>query len=83
MPTASKVILAVLVGCTLTVYFTVPTAAGVKDHRKHCGTSTTANVQACGKQVAKAPAKIPAKKPVKDGDKGISPGALLLLQLLL
>jgi hypothetical protein len=83
MPTASKVILAVLVGCTLTVYFTVPTAAGVKDHRKHCGTSTTSNMQACGKQVSKAPGKIPAKKPGKDGDKGISPGALLLLQLLL
>jgi hypothetical protein len=83
MPAASKTILAVLVGCTFTFGCAVPSMATAKDHSKLCGTSTTSKGQACGKQVAKAPAKIPAKKPGKEGDKGLSPGATLLLQLLL
>ena len=79
MPTASKTMLALLVGCTFTLGCAVPTAALAKDHRKLCGASTTAKVQACGKQAV----KVPPKKPATKGSKEISPGALLLLQLLL
>ena len=78
MPTASKTILALLVGCTFTLGCAVPMALA-KDHRKLCGASATAKVQACGKQAV----KVPPKKPATKGSKEISPGALLLLQLLL
>ena len=79
MPAVSKTILAVLVGCAFTFGFAIPGAAIAKDHRKLCGASTAAKMQGCGKLVAKTP----AKKPGKGGDKGLSPGAILLLQLLL
>jgi len=83
MPAVSKTILAVLVGCTFTFGCAVPSVATAKDHHKLCGTSTTSKMQDCNKQVAKTPAKTPAKKTGKDGDKGLSPGAVLLLELLL
>jgi hypothetical protein len=83
MPAVSKTILAVLVGFIFTFGFAVPSAAIAKDQHKLCGVSTATKVQGCSKLVAKTPAKLPAKKPGKAGDKGVSPGAILLLQLLL
>jgi len=83
MSDISKTILTVLVGCTFTITCAVPSAAIAKDHNKLCGASTTVKAQGCGKLVAKAPVKIPAKKPGSDKGKGLSPGAILLLQLLL
>ena len=83
MSAISKTILTVLVGCTFTITCAVSSSAVAKDPRRLCGASTTVKVQGCGKLVAKAPVKIPAKKPGTDKGKGLSPGAILLLQLLL
>ena len=79
MPKASQTILAILLGCSFTLGGALTGSAMAKDHRKPCANSGPSNVQACGKQAV----KVKPKKPGADGGKGISPGALLLLQLLI
>jgi hypothetical protein len=79
MPKASKAMLALLLGCSFTFGCALTNGAIAKDHRKPCVNSAASNVQACGKQAI----KVKPKKPGADSGKGISPGALLLLQLIL